>query len=54
MKKKAYTILGSFESCGKSMVVVEANGNATCIMTEIEYNEIIEAERRHERRYKAA
>ena len=50
MEKKAYKILGSFECCGKSMVVVGVNGKVACVMPEIEYNKIIEAERKYRQR----
>lgn len=46
MKKNVYNIKDSFECDGKNMLIVRMNG-AACVMPEIEYNRIIEAERKY-------
>lgn len=50
MDKKTYTIIGKFECCGKSMVAVIIEKKAACVMTELEYNRIIETERKFRQR----
>ena len=46
MEKNTYTLINKFECCGKTMVTVIIKGKAACIMPELEYNRIIEAERK--------
>lgn len=43
---KEYTIIGRFKYNGNNMLVVRKDG-AACVMSEIEYNRIIEAERKY-------
>ena len=50
MDKNTYTLVGKFECCGKSMVTVIINGKAACVMPELDYNRIIEAERKFRQR----
>lgn len=45
MCEEKYSVIGKFNCCGKSMVTVIMSGTA-CVMTELEYNRIIEAERK--------
>ena len=52
MKKNTYTLGKKFECCGKSMVTVIIEGRAACVMSELEYNSIIETERKFEQRNK--
>ena len=52
MDKKIYIMINKFESCGKTMVTVIIEGKAACVMTELEYNRIIETERKHRQRSK--
>ena len=47
MNKKTYTLVSKFKCCGKSMVTVIIKGKAACVMPELEYNRIIENERRN-------
>lgn len=47
MEKNTYTLLNKFECCGKMMVTVIIKGKAACVMSEIEYNRIIETERKY-------
>jgi hypothetical protein len=47
MVKNAYSLVNKFECCGKMMVTVIIKGRAACVMTELEYNRIIEADRKH-------
>lgn len=49
-KKNAYTLVSRFECCGKMMVTVIIKGRAACVMTELEYNKIIETERKFRQR----
>ena len=50
MDKNTYTLVSKFECCRKMMVTVIINGKAACIMPEMEYNRIIETERKYEQR----
>lgn len=54
MNRNEYTILNKFNCCGTSMVSVIMGKKAACVMTELEYNRIIEAERkfRQKKRFK--
>lgn len=47
MDKNTYTLGKKFECCGKAMVTVIIKDRAACVMTELEYNMIIEAERKY-------
>lgn len=47
MDKNTYTLGKKFECCGKTMVTVIIEGRAACVMTELEYNRIIETERKY-------
>ncbi|RKI83766.1 hypothetical protein D7V90_07695 [bacterium 1xD42-87] len=47
MDKNTYTLGKKFECCGKTMVTVIIKGRAACVMTELEYNRIIETERKY-------
>lgn len=47
MDKNTYTLVNRFECCGKLMVTVIIKGKAACVMTELEYNRIIESERKY-------
>ncbi len=49
MDKNAYTLVKKFECCGKIMVTVIIKKKAACVMTEGEYNRIIETERKYEK-----
>ena len=46
MDKNTQTLTGKFECCGKTMVTVIIEGRAACVMPELEYNRIIETERK--------
>lgn len=46
MDKNTYTLTSKFECCGKIMVTVIIDGRAACVMPELEYNRIIENERK--------
>ena len=46
MSKNTYTLLNKFDCCGKTMVTVIIKGRAACVMPELEYNRIIETERK--------
>lgn len=50
MKKNTYTIINKFECYGVTMVVVVIKGKAACIMSEADYNRIIEAERKYKKK----
>ena len=52
MDKNTYTLVDKFECCGKTMVTVIIEGKAACVMPELEYNRIIEAERKYLQRNK--
>lgn len=46
MDKNTYTFVGKFECCGRMMVTVIIKGKAACVMPELEYNRLIETERK--------
>lgn len=46
MEKNIYTLVREFKCCGKIMVTVIIEDRAACVMSELEYNRIIEAERK--------
>lgn len=48
MDKDTYTIVSKFECNGNTMLVIRMKG-AACVMPEIEYNRMIEAERKYYR-----
>ena len=50
MEKNTYTLINKFECCGRTMVTVIIKGKAACIMPELEYNRIIETERKFEQK----
>lgn len=50
MDKNTYTLVSKFECCGKTMVTVIIEGKAACVMPELEYNRIIETERKYRQR----
>lgn len=50
MDKNTYTLVGEFKCCGKMMVTVIIKGKAACVIPELEYNRIIETERKYEQR----
>lgn len=50
MEKNTYTIINKFECCGNTMVVITIKGKAACIMSETDYNRIIEVERQHRKK----
>ncbi len=52
MDKNTYTLGKKFECCGKTMLTVIIEGRAACVMPELEYNRIIEAERKFKQRNK--
>lgn len=41
---KRYKLINKFNCCGKTMVTVIIKGRAACVMSELEYNRIIEIE----------
>ena len=51
MDKNTYTFVGKFECCGRMMVTVIIKGKAACVMPELEYNRIIETERKFRKKY---
>lgn len=52
MDNNTYTLGKKFECCGKTMVTVIIKGRAACVMPELEYNKIIETERKFKQRNK--
>ncbi len=52
MDKNTYTLVGKFECCGVTMITVIIKGKAASVMPELEYNEIIETERKYEKQNK--
>jgi len=55
MDNNIYTLIGKFNCCGVTMVTVIIKGKAACVMPELEYNRIIENERKYNKKgYKAA
>jgi len=49
MDKNTYTLVKKFECCGEAMVTVIIKGKAACVISEREYNRIIETERKYEK-----
>ena len=47
MEKNTYKIISKFDCCGMVMVTVIMNGKTACVMPEIEFNRMIEAERKY-------
>ena len=47
MTGEKMVVINKFTCCGKRMVTVIINKKAACIMTESEYNRIIETERKY-------
>lgn len=47
MDKNTYTLVNKFECCGKMMVAVIIKGRAACVMPELDFNRIIESERKY-------
>ena len=52
MEKNIYTLENRFECCEKIMVTVIIKGRAACVMPKLEYNKIIETERKYRQRSK--
>lgn len=53
MDKNTYRFVSKFNYCGKTMITVIMNDSkVTCVMTELEYNRIIETERKFKKRNK--
>lgn len=50
MDMNTYTLVKKFECCGVAMVTVIIKGKAACVMSELEYNRIIETERKYKKR----
>lgn len=50
MDKNTYTLVKKFECCGKAMITVIIKDRAACVMSELEYNRIIDTERKFEQR----
>lgn len=51
MGNKTYKIINKFECCGNIMItVIIEDDKAACVMTELEYNKIIETERKFRRK----
>ena len=50
MNKKTYKLISKFKCCGIMMVTVIIDSRAACVMPELEYNRIIETERKFEQR----
>ncbi len=46
MDRNTYTLVKKFECCGVAMVTVIIKEKAACVMPELEYNKIIETERK--------
>lgn len=46
MDKNTYTLINKVECCGKTMVTVIIKDRVACVMPELEYNRIIETERK--------
>ena len=43
----AYKVIDKFDCCGVDMVTVIINKKAVCVMTEIEFDRMIKAERKY-------
>lgn len=55
MSNNTYRLLYKFECCGVTMVTVIIKGKAACVMPEIDYNRIVETERKYKKnRFKVA
>lgn len=52
MDNNAYTPGKKFECCGNTMATVIIKGRTVCVMTELEYNRIVETERKYRQRSK--
>lgn len=53
MDKNTYRFVSKFNCCGKTMITVIMKGSkAACVMTELEYNRIIETERKFKNKNK--
>jgi predicted nucleic acid-binding Zn finger protein len=46
MGNNTYTLVTKFNCCGKTMATVIIKGKAACVMPELEYNRIMEAQRK--------
>ena len=46
-----YSVISKFNCCGKTMVIVIMNG-AACVMEELEYNKMVEDERKFKQKSK--
>ena len=46
MKKNTYTLVSKFDCCGITMVTVIIESKAACVMPELEYNRIIDSEKK--------
>ena len=51
MGKNTYKIVSKFKCCGVTMVTVIMDEQTACVMPEIEFNKMIEAERKYYKRY---
>lgn len=47
MDKNTYTLISKFKCCKKTMITVIIDNRAACVMSELEYNRIIETERKY-------
>ncbi len=47
MTEEKMVVINKFNCCGKRMVTVIIRGKAACVMLELEYNRIIENERKY-------
>lgn len=47
MTEEKMVVINKFNCCGKDMVTVIINNKAACVMTEAEYNRIVENERKN-------
>ena len=53
MDKNTFRFVNKFNCCGNTMVIVIMNGSkSACVMIELEYNRIIETERKIKKRNK--
>mgnify|MGYP001078299132 CR=1 FL=1 len=53
MENNTYTLGKKFVCCGETMVTVIMESRAACVMTELEYNKIIETERKFRQKNRA-
>ena len=51
MNKHKYTIVNRFECCGNTMVTVIMDRRNASVMSERDYNRIIETERKHRKEF---